>query len=231
MFFGFFRVYSMVFSMGFLWAVRRASGPPYDARLACSSRTRRKGEKVKKETGTRGPRVLPTGPRALPTRRAFHQMDARRARSAPARTLALCREGLGGGYDSVAPPPPLGGINAPADAETSSKIALSILFCMVFSLPTFAADTLRMHYSLHISCTFTALFLPLPRRLHFSYSPISYHISRPSVNRAAHPDRATAFTLFRPQQLLSDAFFAGLWSKGDVRRGGQEGRRYSYRRR
>ena len=94
--------------------------------------------------------------------------DARRAHSAPARTLALCREGLGGGYYSVAP---LGGLNTPADAETSSKIALSILFCMVFSLPTFAADTLRMHYSLHISCTLTALFLPLPQRLPFSYSP------------------------------------------------------------
>ena len=119
---------------------------------------------------------------------------------------------------------PPGGLNAPADAETSSKIALSILFCMVFIFQAFAADALLMHYSLHISCTFSALFLPLPQRLPFPYSPISYHISRPAVNRAAHPDRATAFTFFRPQQLLSDAFFAGLWSRGDVRRGagGQE---------
>ena len=157
MFFGFFRVYSMVFSMGFLWAVRRASGPPYDARLACSSRTRRKGEKVKKETGTRGPRVLPTGPRALPTRRAFHQMDARRARSVPARTLAICREGLGGRLRFRSPPPWRIKRARRRRNVFENRVIYPLLHGFLFAgiRRRYATDALFSAHFLHFHCTFS----------------------------------------------------------------------------
>ena len=84
-------------------------------------------------------------------------MDARRARSAPARTLALCREGLGGRLRFRSPPPWRIKRARRRRNVFENRVIYPLLHGFLFAdiCRRYATDALFSAHFLHFNCTFS----------------------------------------------------------------------------